>query len=146
MRFLISLEIFMIASLLCLTFNVIEGVSQDSKSAKARMGVDGIQRLDLIVDSYSFEPNHIVVDVDNPVEITLKSVTSIIRHNFSIDYPDDGLSIDQNVSSGEDVTISFTPIKPGNYDFICDKKGIFGRHVNKGMKGVLEVKGSEEAN
>jgi len=51
MRFMISLEIFMIASLLCLTFNVIEGVSQDSKSAKARMGVDGIQRLDLIVDS-----------------------------------------------------------------------------------------------
>jgi len=136
----------MIASLLCLTFNVIEGVSQDSKLAKARIGEDGIQRLDVIVDSYSFEPNHIVVDVDKPVEITLKSVTSIIPHNFSIDYPDDGFSIDQNVSSGEDVTISFTPIKPGSYDFICDKKGIFGRHVNKGMKGVLEVKGSEEAN
>ncbi len=132
----------MLALLFCLSFNNNEVVSQDSKSIKARMGVDGIQRLDVIVDSYSFEPNHIIVEVNTPVELTLRSVTMIIPHNFSIDDPESGLQIDQNISHGEDVTISFTPTKTGTYEFYCDKRGLFGSHRKKGMQGIIEVKES----
>jgi plastocyanin domain-containing protein len=101
---------------------------------------DGVQKIDVIVDSYSFDPDHIVVTANKPVELTLKSVTTLIPHNFTIDYPDAGLNVDEDIPHGKDVKVTFTPTKPGNYEFYCDKKFLFDSHKDKGMKGVLEVK------
>ena len=112
----------------------------ESKPLEARISQDGVQRAEIIVDSYSFEPSHIVVVVGKPVELDLRSVTSVIPHNFSIDYPEAGLDIDQNIPHGEDVKVKFTPTKTGSYEFYCDKKGLFGSHRKKGMEGMLEVK------
>ena len=112
----------------------------ESKPLEARISQDGVQRAEIIVDSYSFEPSHIVVVVGKPVELDLRSVTSVIPHNFSIDYPEAGLDIDQNIPHGEDVKVKFTPTKTGSYEFYCDKKGLFGSHRKKGMEGTIEVK------
>jgi plastocyanin len=97
------------------------------------------QKIEIIVDSYSFEPDRIAVTEGRPVELMLRSVTSMIPHNFTIDDPSSGLDIDVDVPSGKDVTVTFTPVKTGEFKFYCDKKGIFGSHLKKGMEGTIVV-------
>ncbi len=97
------------------------------------------QKVEIVVDSYSFEPDTIKVTAGKPVELTLRSVTSLIPHNFTIDDPASGLDVDVDIPSGEDVTVTFTPLKTGKFQFYCGKKGLFGSHLKKGMKGTLEV-------
>ena len=113
---------------------------EESKPFEAKLSEDGIQKVDVIVDTHSFNPNQIIVAVNKPVEITLKSVTKIVPHNFTLNYPEAGLNIDQDISPGKEVKITFTPTKTGAFEFYCNKKGLFGSHLKKGMKGVLEVK------
>ena len=98
-----------------------------------------VQKVEIVVDSYSFEPDTIKVTAGKPVELTLRSVTSLIPHNFTIDDPASGLDVDVDIPSGEDVTVTFTPLKAGKFPFYCGKKGIFGSHLKKGMKGTIEV-------
>jgi len=114
---------------------------EESKPFEAKLSEDGIQKVEVIVDSYSFNPNQIIVAVNKPVEITLKSVTKIVPHNFTLNYPEAGLNIDQDISPGKEVKITFTPTKTGAFEFYCNKKGLFGSHQKKGMKGILEVRG-----
>jgi heme/copper-type cytochrome/quinol oxidase subunit 2 len=116
------------------------GADEPSRPVEARLSEDGVQRVDVIVDSYSFEPNQIIVLANKPVEITLKSVTTVVPHNFTLNYPDAGLNIDQDISPGEELKVTFIPKKTGTFEFYCDKKGLFGSHQKKGMKGILEVK------
>ena len=114
---------------------------EESKPFEAKLSEDGVQRVDVIVDTHSFNPNQIIVVVNKPVEITLKSVTKIVPHNFTLNYPEAGLNIDQDIAPGEEIKITFTPTKTGSFEFHCNKKGLFGSHLKKGMKGVLEVRG-----
>ena len=104
--------------------------SQDQKS---------VQKIDVIVDSYSFEPNEITLKVNKPVELRLRSVTSIVPHNFTINYPDAGLAADRHIGSGKDEIVVFTPTKTGKYEFYCGKKSILANHRKKGMVGTLVV-------
>ena len=114
---------------------------EETKPFEVKLSEDGVQRVEVVVDSYSFDPNQIIVAVNKPVEITLKSVTTLVPHNFTLNYPEAGLSIDQDISPGKEVKITFTPTKTGNFEYHCNKKGLFGSHLKKGMKGVLEVRG-----
>ena len=66
---------------------------------------DGVQRATITLDSYSYAPNHVIVEAGKPVELTLTSVTTIIPHNFIIKDPTGSLSIEQDVSAGKTVTI-----------------------------------------
>ena len=107
----------------------------------AETGTDGIQRLAITLDSYSFAPAYIIVQSGKPVEFTLKNVSSIAPHSLKIDAPADGLSVYQEVEPGKTATLSFTPAKPGMYEFYCDKKlAFFPSHRKKGMVGKLEVR------
>ncbi len=98
-----------------------------------------VQKVEIVVDSYSFDPDTIKVTAGKPVELTLRSVTSLVPHNFTIDDPASGLDVDVDIPSGEDVTVTFTPLKTGKFPFYCGKKGLFGSHMKKGMKGTIEV-------
>ena len=98
-----------------------------------------VRQIDVVVDSYSFEPQEITVKVNTPVQLRLRSVTSVIPHNFSMSYPEAGLEIDEDVGSGSDKIIEFTPTKTGRYEFYCNKKSIFANHKKKGMVGTLVV-------
>ena len=131
--------VFFILGLL-ISESITVSTAEESKPVEASISQNGVQMAEIVVDSYSFEPSHIVVVVGMPVELDLRSVTSVIPHNFSIDYPEAGLDIDQNIPHGEDVKVKFTPTKTGSYEFYCDKKGLFGSHRKKGMEGTIEVK------
>jgi len=103
--------------------------------------LDGIQRATIILDSYSYTPQHVIVQAGKPVELILTSITTITPHNFLLKDEAAGLSIERDVSSGRTVTVQFTVTKPGRYRFYCDKKLLFfPSHQEKGMEGVLEVR------
>lgn len=126
--------------ILILTFLILPFYTQTTYSGETAVSTGPeAQKIEIIVDSYSFEPDRITVTEGRPVELMLRSVTSMIPHNFTIDDPSSGLDIDVDVPSGEDVTATFTPVKTGEFKFYCDKKGIFGSHIKKGMEGTIVV-------
>lgn len=121
----------------CITHNPI--AAEKAERVKAQVSEDGIQRIEIKVESYSFIPDHIVVKVNEPVEFIIKSHSKVVPHNLAMDYPEAGLKIDQDIAPGKVEKVSFTPKKIGTYEFYCNKKGLFGSHKKKGMKGILEV-------
>lgn len=115
--------------------------SQASTSLVIPVAADGVQRAAVTLDSYSYSPNHLIVEAGKPVELTLISVTTITPHNFIIKDPAGSLFVEQEVSAGKTVTITFTPIQPGTFPLYCDKRlWPMPSHRDKGMEGTLEVR------
>ena len=136
------LAVLMVAGLLFPALGI--GADQAPQVPPLRVPVDqldGIQRATIILDSYSYTPNHVIVQAGKPVELLLTSITTITPHNFLLKNEAAGLSIERDVGSGRTVTVQFTPMKPGVYSFYCDKKLLFFQsHREKGMEGTLEVR------
>lgn len=102
---------------------------------------DGVQRATVILDSYSYSPNHLVVESGKPVELTLTSRTTFIPHNFVMQELSAGLSIEQDVGAGKTVIAKLVPTHPGLFPFFCDKRlWPMPSHRDKGMEGLLEVR------
>jgi plastocyanin domain-containing protein len=102
---------------------------------------DGVQRAQIIVDSYSFKPDHLIVMANIPVELTLKRVNRMVPHNFVIEEKDAGMEVHKEVPFGSSITVRFTPTQAGEYKFFCDKKLLFLKsHKDRGMVGTLEVR------
>jgi plastocyanin len=105
-----------------------------------RPSEDGVVRAEMTIDSYSYKPDHLIVPVGRTVELTLKSVTIIVPHNFVVKAPEIGVEINQEVPAGKTVTIRFTPTRAGKAEIYCDKKLLFFKsHKKKGMVATLEV-------
>ena len=105
------------------------------------MAADGVQRATVVLDSYSYQPGHLIVEAGKPVELTLTSVTTITPHNFIIKDLTPGVSVEHDVAAGKTVTVQFTPTQPGTYPIFCDKRlWPLPSHRDKGMEGKLEVK------
>jgi heme/copper-type cytochrome/quinol oxidase subunit 2 len=136
------LALFTLSALLSPSFGI--GADQSPHVPPLQVPVDqldGIQRATIILDSYSYTPNHLIIQVGKPVELLLTSITTITPHNFILKSEAAGLSIERDVGSGRTVTVQFTAKKPGTYTFYCDKKLLFfPSHQEKGMEGKLEVR------
>lgn len=125
------------------TFGLQSGVHAAEPGAPllVPMGADGVQRATVILDSYSYTPNHLIVEAGKPVELTLTSVTTITPHNFIIKDPAGSLSVEQDVSAGKTVIVKFTPTQSGTFPIYCDKRlWPLPSHRDKGMEGKLEVR------
>ena len=106
---------------------------------QATIAEDGVQHVTIDSGSYFFKPNHVMVKVNVPVELSVKAESGLAPHNFVIQAPEAGIKIEQNLSS-EAKSIRFTPKAVGNYPFYCSKGlPFFKNHREKGMEGVLEV-------
>ena len=102
---------------------------------------DGVQRTTVILDSYSYQPGHLIVENGKPVELTLKSVTTLTPHNFIIKDPAGSLAVEQDVSAGKTALLKFTPTQSGTFPIYCDKRlWPLPSHRDKGMEGKLEVR------
>jgi len=102
---------------------------------------DEVQRATVILDSYSYSPNHLIVERGKVVELMLTSVTTLIPHNFIIKDPVGSLSVEYDVGAGKTVIARFIPNQPGRFAFFCDKRlWPLPSHRDKGMEGILEVK------
>ena len=115
--------------------------SQSGPPVVIPVAADGVQRATVTLDSYSYTPNHLILEAGKPVELTLTSVTIITPHNFIVKDPAGSLSIEQDVGAGKTVTITFTPTQPGIFPIYCDKRlWPLPSHRDNGMEGKLEVR------
>ena len=100
---------------------------------------DGVQRVRVVAGSYFFKPNHIVVKVNVPVELTASRESGITPHDLVIKAEEAGVNVKEDLGS-EAKKIVFTPTRPGKYAIYCSKKLPFvAGHREKGMEGILEV-------
>lgn len=107
----------------------------------AEVGADGVQRATITMDSYSYTPNHLIVQAGKPVELTLTSVTTIVPHNFILKNPAAGLVVEKDVSAGKTGKVTFTPTQAGTETFYCDRRlWPMPSHRDKGMEGKLEIR------
>ena len=101
---------------------------------------DNVQRLEITVDSYSFTPTRFAVKQNIPVELTFKSVSWIIPHNFVLKSSEAGLAMENEIGPGETTIVRFTPTRVGEFKFSCTKKLLFfPSHEDQGMVGTLVV-------
>ncbi len=118
-----------------------EAGAQSGAPVVVPVAADGVQRALITLDSYSYSPNHLVVQSGKPVELILNSVTTITPHNFILKESAAGLDIEKDVGAGKSITVQFTPSQAGTFTFYCDKKLLFFKsHREKGMEGRLEVR------
>lgn len=108
--------------------------------AEAHLDADGVQRLEVVADSYFFEPNYLVVRVGVPVELTITRESWLVPHDFVLHAPEAGMDVSKSIDA-DGTKVRFTPTQPGKYTFYCSKQLLFFEpHREKGMEGVLEVK------
>lgn len=103
------------------------------------MDKDGVQRVEVLGGDYFFKPRHLVVKINQPVEMLVRKDGWVIPHTIVIDAPEASIKVNASLSRDPKV-IAFTPTKVGSYPFYCDKKPPFlASHRDKGMEGILEV-------
>jgi plastocyanin domain-containing protein len=105
----------------------------------AKLDKDGVQRVKVTGGSYYFKPGHIVVKANVPVELLASRESGMTPHNLVIKAPEAGIAVEAELAT-EPKKITFTPKKPGKYEFYCAKKPpLLASHRERGMVGVLEV-------
>lgn len=125
--------------LLVVFSGIVFAQERQQKIFTATVDADGVQRISMSGGEYFFEPNHIIVKVNMPVELSVKKTSGFVPHNIIIDAPEAGIEVKQNIGK-DPVIIKFTPQKTGRYPFYCDKRFLFFKdHRERGMEGMLEV-------
>ena len=129
----------LLATLLVSLAAVTVAARDAKRTVQAALGADGVQRVELVGGGYYFDPDHIIVKVNVPVELTVRKESGFVPHNIVVKAPEAGIDFEESLSSDPKV-IKFTPTKPGSYPIYCSKKLLFFEsHREKGMEGVLEV-------
>jgi plastocyanin len=110
-----------------------------ARAIVALVDVDGVQRVEMVAGGYFFDPFHLTVKVDTPVELSIRKEGGITPHNIVLRAPEAGIEFDEDLSSTPKI-IRFTPTRTGTYPFYCSKRLLLLQsHRDRGMEGVLEV-------
>ncbi|MBI5675061.1 MAG: quinol oxidase [Nitrospirae bacterium] len=134
MKKVIVLAIFMVMS-----FPYVQLMAQ-TDAYIAKVDSDGIQRVQITAREYSFTPDHVVIRVNVPVELSVKKEAGFVPHNITLNAPETGINFSESLST-EPIIIKFTPVKTGSFAFFCNKKIPFSKsHREKGMEGLIEVR------
>ena len=97
------------------------------------------QKIEIVAGSYFFNPDHIIVKINSPVEISLVKEAGFIPHNIVVSDPDNNVIFEQDIIE-EKTIVMFTPKKIGDYKMYCNNQILFFKsHREKGMKGVIQV-------
>ena len=116
------------------------GAKEQQQPEVVKADADGVQRVRVVAGNYFFKPNHIIVKVNRPVELTASREGGMVPHDLVIRAEDAGITVEQDLAT-EPRKVAFTPKKVGKYAIYCSKKPPFGgaSHRERGMQGVLEV-------
>jgi plastocyanin len=110
-----------------------------SETQVATVGEDGIQHVRIVGGDYFFKPDHVIVKINTPVELTLAKEHGMVPHTFVIEAPAAGMALDEKLDT-EGRKVSFTPTVAGRFPFYCKNRLLFFKsHQDKGMRGTLEV-------
>ena len=109
-----------------------------SEPYRAKVDADGVQRVEMVAGDYYFNPDHVIVKANTPVELSIRRESGK-PHNVLLKQPAAGLNIEQELSK-DFQKITFNATMPGSYNFSCGKKLLFFEsHKERGMQGILEV-------
>jgi len=131
-------------SVLLTCFLLVPSVRGDENNSgekifRAVIAKNGVQYVEIVGGNYFFDPNHIIVMLNVPVELKVRKEPGITPHDIVMKSPEAGMDFKESLDT-ETKTIRFTPTKTGTYPFFCDKKLLFFEsHREKGMEGVMEV-------
>jgi plastocyanin domain-containing protein len=127
-------------TVLCLSAPAMPGFAQGEKEPHvAKLDADGVQRVRIVGGSYFFKPNHIVVKVNVPVELSASRESGIAPYNLIVKAPEARLAVEEDLATDVKKVV-FTATAVGKYPFYCSKKLPFvAGHRERGMGGVLEV-------
>jgi plastocyanin domain-containing protein len=122
-------------------FTANANAAAEKKEFMAKIDPDGVQRVEVLAGSYFFDPNHIIVKVNVPVEMKITMESGVIPHDIMLNAPEAGMDLKLDLSSSTPQVMRFTPTKTGQFTFYCSKKLLFFEsHRDKGMAGTLEVR------
>jgi cytochrome c oxidase subunit 2 len=101
--------------------------------AAVAWAADGdVRRITVTAKKYEFTPSRIELKAGEPVEITFESEDT--KHGFSVKE----LDVEKvTFEKGKPATLSFTPEKPGTYNFKCAKFCGMGHSKMKGQIVVV---------
>jgi len=132
-------KILFTACLLLLLPGFAAGAEAEKRSVIAAIDADGVQRVQMIGGGYFYDPYHVRVKVNVPVELLVVKDKGMVPHNIVIQAPEAGIDFDEALGS-KPKAIRFTPTRTGTYPFYCSKRLLFFEsHQDKGMEGILEV-------
>ncbi|MDH4193240.1 MAG: cupredoxin domain-containing protein [Nitrospirota bacterium] len=115
--------------------------AQPTESSLSHLEPPFGQQVLIRMESYSFTPSDVFVEVDKPVTLTLSNESFLVPHNFLLDDPNGIRLVDVDISSGDTRAVTLTLTEPGIYPFYCDKKLLFfPSHREQGMEGRLIVR------
>jgi plastocyanin len=112
------------------------GIGRPPSEVIAHADAKGVQRVRVVAHTFWFEPNRILVKAGQPVELTIRDGSWLVPHNLTCNAADAGIEVSGDVGMfHRGKTMTFTPTKPGEYEFFCHVDA----HSRKGMKGVFVV-------
>jgi len=108
-------------------------------TVRATVNAQGVQVVDVKGGGYFFQPRHIVVKANVPLELRVRKEPGMVPHNIVIDAPEAAVQVREEIGE-QPRTIRLTFSKPGKYTFYCSKKLLFlASHKDRGMAGTIEV-------
>ena len=136
-----SLQVLYVSGLVFCGLAVLgQGVAFPEDSLQTPAQTDGTRTITIVMESYTFTPNTLTAEIGKPITLQLKNESFLVPHNFLLDSPSGIRLIEENVDSGEEATIQFTPTESGVYLFYCDKQLLFfPNHREEGMEGSITV-------
>ena len=128
-------------TVLVLVFLWVPSLVEPSSPVILIAGQDGVQRIKVVLGSYFYSPNEIIIQANEPVIIELENESFWTPHNFVIGDPKMNMHHEINVSPGDTVNLQLLLVSPGRYTFYCNNQLLFfPSHREEGMEGVLEVR------
>ena len=128
-------------TVLVLVFLWVPSLVEPSSPVILIPGQDGVQRIKIVLGSYFYYPNEIIIQANEPVIIELENESFWTPHNFVIGDPKMSMHHEINVSPGDTVNLQLLLVSPGRYTFYCNNQLMFfPSHREECMEGVLEVR------
>ncbi|MDF0652151.1 MAG: cupredoxin domain-containing protein [Nitrospira sp.] len=119
---------------------VADSLPSSAATVAVEPSADGVQRATIVMESYSYVPDHLVLHVGNPVELVLENKSWLVPHNFILKDADADLRLEADVAGGDRTILRFTPTRSGSGAFYCDKQLLFFKsHRHRGMEGRIDI-------
>ena len=109
-------------TVLVLVFLWVPSLVEPSSPVILIPGQDGVQRIKIVLGSYFYSPNEIIIQANKPVLIELENQSFLTPHNFVIGDPEMSMHHEINVSPGDTVSLRLLLASPGRYTFYCNKQ------------------------
>ena len=126
---------------LCLLHvSAVDSLPSFAATVAVEPGADGVQRATIVMERYSYVPDHLVLHVGSPVELILENKSFLVPHNFVLKDAGTDLHVEADVAGGGRAVLRFTPARSGTGTFYCDKQLLFFKsHRQRGMEGRIDI-------